>query len=289
MSGTLEIRSWILGWGADVEVLEPAPLRAEIAGIVHAAADRVRGTDDGWRSVRYTTYPMQSAPARGRRGLAVVAAVLALTAISVSLPAPTHASTESTMETSLKLWINRDRLARGLHRLRNDTRLEVLAGDRASWMASKGSLTHTSADGAAMRRDDEAVDLLVSLRRGHRLHDGDLGQGLGQVHLQPVASQPRPLGPADVVEVQLPRHRRRPPVEWRDVRLDRLPGGSRPDRPDGQDAFEDGHMVGISSGPGRARTSGSRPTPPGSRATTSSCASTTARTSRSGRTPRRRR
>lgn len=90
---------------------------------------------------------MQSAPARGRRGLAVVAAVLALTAISVSLPAPTHASTESTMETSLKLWINRDRLARGLHRLRNDTRLEVLAGDRASWMASKGSLTHTSADG----------------------------------------------------------------------------------------------------------------------------------------------
>ena len=91
---------------------------------------------------------MQSAPARGRRGLAVVAAVLALTAISVSLPAPTHASTESTMETSLKLWINRDRLDRGLRRLRNDTRLEVLAGDRASWMASKGSLTHTSADGA---------------------------------------------------------------------------------------------------------------------------------------------
>ena len=40
VSGTLEIRPWILGWGADVEVLEPEPLRAEIGGIVHAAADR---------------------------------------------------------------------------------------------------------------------------------------------------------------------------------------------------------------------------------------------------------
>lgn len=40
VSGTLEIRPWILGWGADVEVLEPGPLRAEIGGIVHAAADR---------------------------------------------------------------------------------------------------------------------------------------------------------------------------------------------------------------------------------------------------------
>ena len=38
VSGTLEIRSWILGWGADVEVLAPAELRAEIAGIVHQAA-----------------------------------------------------------------------------------------------------------------------------------------------------------------------------------------------------------------------------------------------------------
>ena len=43
VSGTLEIRSWILGWGADVEVLEPAPLRAEIAGIVRAATDRYAG------------------------------------------------------------------------------------------------------------------------------------------------------------------------------------------------------------------------------------------------------
>ena len=39
-SGTFEIRPWILGWGADVEVLEPEALRAEIGGIVHAAAAR---------------------------------------------------------------------------------------------------------------------------------------------------------------------------------------------------------------------------------------------------------
>jgi predicted DNA-binding transcriptional regulator YafY len=38
VSGTLEIRSWILGWGSDVEVLEPAELRDEIASILRAAA-----------------------------------------------------------------------------------------------------------------------------------------------------------------------------------------------------------------------------------------------------------
>lgn len=43
VSGTLEIRSWILGWGADVEVLDPAALRAEIGGILRAAADRYAG------------------------------------------------------------------------------------------------------------------------------------------------------------------------------------------------------------------------------------------------------
>jgi proteasome accessory factor B len=38
VSGTVEIRSWILGWGADVEVLAPAELRAEIGAIAAAAA-----------------------------------------------------------------------------------------------------------------------------------------------------------------------------------------------------------------------------------------------------------
>jgi len=38
VSGTLEIRSWILGWGADVEVIAPPELRTEIATIVRAAA-----------------------------------------------------------------------------------------------------------------------------------------------------------------------------------------------------------------------------------------------------------
>ncbi len=38
VAGTLEIRTWILGWGADVEVLAPQALRDEVAGIVRAAA-----------------------------------------------------------------------------------------------------------------------------------------------------------------------------------------------------------------------------------------------------------
>jgi predicted DNA-binding transcriptional regulator YafY len=40
VSGTLEIRPWILGWGADVEVLEPGVLRGEVADIVLRAAAR---------------------------------------------------------------------------------------------------------------------------------------------------------------------------------------------------------------------------------------------------------
>lgn len=38
VSGTIEIRTWILGWGDDVEVLEPPALRAEVAAILRAAA-----------------------------------------------------------------------------------------------------------------------------------------------------------------------------------------------------------------------------------------------------------
>ncbi len=40
VSGTREVRIWILGWGPDAEVLEPATLREEIAGMVRAAAEQ---------------------------------------------------------------------------------------------------------------------------------------------------------------------------------------------------------------------------------------------------------
>ena len=77
----------------------------------------------------------------------MVAAVLVLTAFSVGLPAPIQASTESTMESALRSWISRDRVARGLRPLRNDTRLAGLAGERATWMAARGQLSHNSVDG----------------------------------------------------------------------------------------------------------------------------------------------
>ncbi len=38
VAGTLEIRSWILSWGSDVEVLEPISLREEVATILAEAA-----------------------------------------------------------------------------------------------------------------------------------------------------------------------------------------------------------------------------------------------------------
>jgi len=40
VSGLLEVRGWILGWGADAEVLEPAELRTWVAAQHAAAADR---------------------------------------------------------------------------------------------------------------------------------------------------------------------------------------------------------------------------------------------------------
>ncbi len=42
VSGTIEIRAWILSWGPEVEVLAPAALRAEVADLVAAAAARYR-------------------------------------------------------------------------------------------------------------------------------------------------------------------------------------------------------------------------------------------------------
>jgi predicted DNA-binding transcriptional regulator YafY len=40
VAGSREIRIWIMGWGADAEVLEPADLRAEVAGELSRAAER---------------------------------------------------------------------------------------------------------------------------------------------------------------------------------------------------------------------------------------------------------
>jgi proteasome accessory factor B len=40
VSGTVEIRAWILSWGPEVEVLAPEPLRAEVAELLAAAAAR---------------------------------------------------------------------------------------------------------------------------------------------------------------------------------------------------------------------------------------------------------
>jgi predicted DNA-binding transcriptional regulator YafY len=42
VSGTVEIRSWILSWGPDVEVVAPAALRDEVAGLLAEAAGRYR-------------------------------------------------------------------------------------------------------------------------------------------------------------------------------------------------------------------------------------------------------
>jgi uncharacterized protein YkwD len=92
---------------------------------------------------------MVRSPARVRRGLGLFAAVLALVVGSASVPAPTRAAAvDVSMETNIRSWINRDRAARGLRALRVDMRLDGLSGERASWMAATGKLTHDGLDGS---------------------------------------------------------------------------------------------------------------------------------------------
>lgn len=83
-----------------------------------------------------------------RSGLLALTAVLLATVASVGTPAPARASTETSMEGLLRTWTNRDRAAMGLRPLRLDVRIEALAGERATWMADRGVMTHTSVDGS---------------------------------------------------------------------------------------------------------------------------------------------
>jgi predicted DNA-binding transcriptional regulator YafY len=39
VSGTIEIRLWILSWGDDVEVIAPASLRDDVAATLRRAAE----------------------------------------------------------------------------------------------------------------------------------------------------------------------------------------------------------------------------------------------------------
>lgn len=79
--------------------------------------------------------------------VAAFAAVLLVTVAGVGAPVPARASNEPPMTSSLLTWINRDRAVRGLLPLRVDTRLQALAGERASWMAARGRLSHDTVDG----------------------------------------------------------------------------------------------------------------------------------------------
>ena len=48
VAGTIEIRLWILSWGDDVEVLEPAALRFDVASTHRRAGERYGSEDKGW-------------------------------------------------------------------------------------------------------------------------------------------------------------------------------------------------------------------------------------------------
>jgi len=47
VAGTIEIKLWILSWGGDAEVLEPAELRAEVADVLRRALARYEAAGPG--------------------------------------------------------------------------------------------------------------------------------------------------------------------------------------------------------------------------------------------------
>jgi uncharacterized protein YkwD len=81
---------------------------------------------------------------------ASLAAVFVTGAGPVAHPAPVAASTASTMEADLLRWINEARVRKGLVPLRLLAPLVDLAGDRASYMASKNVLKHPSCLGCLL-------------------------------------------------------------------------------------------------------------------------------------------
>jgi uncharacterized protein YkwD len=83
---------------------------------------------------------------------ALVASVLMILG-AVSAPV-VQASTASSMNTTLLTMINSDRLAVGLRPLRLDTRLAMLAAERAGSMAGTGQLSHGQEIAAAERAVD---------------------------------------------------------------------------------------------------------------------------------------
>jgi proteasome accessory factor B len=50
VAGTIEVRLWILSWGDDVEVLEPAELRNDVASTQRRAAERYDREDRAGRA-----------------------------------------------------------------------------------------------------------------------------------------------------------------------------------------------------------------------------------------------
>ncbi len=68
-----------------------------------------------------------------------------------------RAGTAETMESALLGWINDARAARGLHRLRVDTRLAALSGDRVASLAVKNQFSHEVAGCLSCQLADRGI------------------------------------------------------------------------------------------------------------------------------------
>ncbi|HYH92355.1 MAG TPA: CAP domain-containing protein [Candidatus Saccharimonadales bacterium] len=100
-----------------------------------------------------------SSPARRLGLLSLVFALGALLLPAATLAADTSSTAVSAAESRALTLINAERTERGLVALRLDSRLEKIAGARASYMASTGVFSHTEKDGDNVFDRIEAADI----------------------------------------------------------------------------------------------------------------------------------
>ena len=198
--GTIEIRLWILSWGDDVEVLEPAELRQTKCPSTRAAEDAGGWYRPGRVGPVGENRPRDEAPPR--RGLPIMltrphrarAMPFVLTAVFAGRPSTqrlpgAQASRRRCGRTS-SIWINPDRI-RGLAPLRRSATWPASA-IAASWPGGT-CLRHTVAGTRA--RSSTPSDPLVPLRRDHRLHDLGVGPSRPPGHLPGLEGQRHRTGP----------------------------------------------------------------------------------------------
>ena len=255
VSGTIEIRLWILSWGDDVEVLDADDIA------------RRRGRDA----------PTSGSPLRGGVRMRRFAGLaLGLAVLFANVPAASAATNDSLEH----LILDQVNAARVQQRAGQASRVRRPVGPRRRSRQHDGlaQRAHAHRRGLAQRESRGAAHQLVRPGRDHRLHVGSRSdRTAAKAARDAVAEQPGALGAADEQPLQLRRRRAGlPVVERAPVRVGRADRIEGPFAGPSLGHRRDTDAATTSSGRGTPTTSSSRPTPPVCATSRSRCGVTAA-------------